>query len=83
MTRIYRAIVRRDRPDVIATIRRTVEGVAVIVDRRQADRRATPASEDPATRKAPPSREGPERRHSDRRRPPAATWESKGFIILA
>jgi hypothetical protein len=83
MTRVYRAVVRRDRPDVIAAIHRTVEGVAVLVDRRYADRRARPASEDRASSGTPPSRERPlERRHTDRRRPPPATWDTKGFIIV-
>jgi hypothetical protein len=83
MTRIYRAIVRRDRPDVIAAIHRTVEGVAVLVDRRHADRRAAPTSEDRASSGTPQSGERlPERRRTDRRRPPPATWDTKGFIIV-
>jgi hypothetical protein len=72
----YVAIVQRDRPDVIASLRRMrTDEISLLMDRRQADRRAAPA------RAA--ARGASERRRAERRLPPGPTWETQGFIIVA
>jgi hypothetical protein len=83
---IHLAIVKRDRPDVIASLRRMpAEDIQLLMDRRQADRRAATASRSPASpwTPAPPRQGFTERRRVERRRPLAATWEPLGFVIVA
>jgi hypothetical protein len=71
----YLAIVQRDRPDVIESLRRMHPGeIRLLADRRQGDRRAGPGHRAASAT--------PERRRADRRGPPAATWETQGFIIV-
>jgi hypothetical protein len=73
----YVAIVQRDRPDVIESLRRMqASDIRLLADRRQAARRTGPAR-----RATPPA--APERRRRERRLPPPATWETQGFIVVA
>jgi hypothetical protein len=77
----YLTIVRRDRPDVLAAVGRLpADDLQVLTDRRHGDRRTRPVSETPW---APaPGRPGfTERRQVERRGPPAATWDTLGFVI--
>jgi hypothetical protein len=79
------AILMRNRPDVLAALRRTSEDLQVLIDRRHADRRAMPVAGNPASPWAPaPHGRTPftERRRGERRRPLAATWETMGFVIV-
>jgi hypothetical protein len=68
----YLAIVQRDRPDVIESLRRMQAGdIRLLTDRRQGDRRTGSGR-----------RAASERRRANRRGPLAATWETQGFIIV-
>jgi hypothetical protein len=65
------AVVRRNQPDVFERLSRVIDEdeVRLLWDRRQAERRAAwvPVSHD--------------RRRGDRRRSPASTWVTLGFVI--
>lgn len=70
-------VVRRERRDLYENLRRSFEpesGVAVILDRREEERRKATASVEP------------DRRRKDRRAAPTATeldsWETAGFRVI-
>jgi len=68
---MYRMYVKKGDPERYELLYKTFsERLPVIWERRKADRRRNQASPN-----------GEERRRSDRRGPPPATWDALGFVV--
>jgi hypothetical protein len=78
----YLTIVRRDRPEVLATLRRMPVGdVHVILDRRQTGDRRRAGPPGTSWTSTPGGPGFTDRRRRERRGPLPTTWETLGFVL--